>query len=213
MEDDGIAFGNTVGHVIHSCGGMEMNSAATQRSGFTLVELLVVIAIIAMLATISLPVISRAMESVRRAQAQTEVRSIESAVLAYLNEYGRFPHGSGGPDVSYGESGERENSDLINVLRADRDHIARSENPRYIMFLEVPEQRLVDEDGNIDGNYRDPWGRPYEIIVDTNFDNVIDVSSVDPDAGDQGEIRRRVAVWSYGPGEGEDPEKYVKSWD
>ena len=62
-----------------------------REEAFTLVELLVVIAIIAMLAAMLLPVMNSALKRASVAQAKTEVRALESALKAYLNEYHANP--------------------------------------------------------------------------------------------------------------------------
>ncbi|MGI6383885.1 MAG: DUF1559 domain-containing protein [bacterium] len=55
--------------------------------GFTLIELLVVIAIIALLAGILFPVFSRARESARGAQCQSNLKQIGAASLMYAQDW------------------------------------------------------------------------------------------------------------------------------
>lgn len=184
------------------------------RSGFTLIELMVVIAIIAVLVAMTVPVVGRAIDSARRGQASTEVKSIEAALLQYYNEYGRFPHGNdpGGSDYVYGEGGDADNRDLMNVLRAINsnesqnpgDGIAdHSANPRRIVFLEIPDRSLSD-----DGDYVDPWGEQYNVLVDTSFDGNINVS------GTYEEIQnRRVAVWTRADRELDERRRHIHSWN
>ncbi len=181
-----------------------------KRYGFTLVELLVVIAIIAILMAITVPVISSAIDSARRAQAQTEVRSIATASVAYLNEYARFPHGSGGSDQSYGEVG-RQNEELINVLRAvpGTGNPNHQNNPRRIVFLEVSDRSLDTETPATGGNFMDPWDNQYNITLDTDFDGDCNVPMY-------GLVENRRAVaWSFGKetAGGSDTNKHVRSWD
>ena len=182
---------------------MNGNTCNRDRAGFTLIELLVVISIIAILAAISVPVIGRALESAKRAQAMTEISSLETAIRAYYNEYSRFPHGSGGPDMVY----DNDNAELMNVLRS-RDGTGNTgfqRNPRRIVFIEVPERSLSTTGEN--PHYIDPWERRYNAATDTNFDN--DVETGDP----HGVIENRnVAVWSLGP-EPDNPEKHLTSWN
>lgn len=169
-----------------------LSCRSTQKRGFTLIELMVVIAIIAILASITIPVIGRALESARRAQARTEIASIQTAIRAYFNEYGRYPFGSGQPDVTYLEG----NAELIEVLR-DPNH---ERNPRGIIFIEVPDRSLDESLGFID-----PWENPYRIAIDTNFDNSVDTQ-------DFGTLEfQTIAVWSMG--EENDESTALKSWD
>lgn len=179
-------------------------------AGFTLVELLVVIAIIAILIALAVPAIQQAMNSAKKGQAATEVKSLEGAILAYFNQYGRFPHGNnpGGQDYFYGPE-LTDNRELLNVLRAvdGEGNTGHEMNPRRVPFLQIPERALTE-----DGDYVDPWLQPYFIYVDASFDNEISggphYSSI---------TNRKVAVWSAGtrdpePADYENARRHVHSW-
>ena len=186
-----------------------MKTHRSLRAGFTLIELLVVIAIIGILASITVPVIGKALTAAKKAQAQAEIKTIETAVKAFYNDYSKYPHGNGNPgDYNYGELGTTPNHELMNVLRAINGpgNVNNVANPRRIVYIELPEKG-VDENGN----FIDPWQRQYEITLDTAFDN--DCKSV---PGGYGTLANRTtAVWSRGP-EGEngqrDPSNDIKSW-
>ena len=183
-----------------------------RKLGFTLVELLAVIVIIAILLSMAVPGVNRVINSARGAQARTEVKSIETAVLAYYNEYGRFPHPAD-DDVSYGELGETPNMELMNVLRAVEGdgNPGHRRNARRILFLEVSERSLTPPgETEPDGNYRDPWGNQYEITIDADFnghcENVPTYGTVE---------NRRVVVWSHGRDDvgGTSTNWHIRSWD
>ena len=59
---------------------------------FTLIELLVVIAIIAILASLLLPVLSRAKDSAKRIQCTSNLHQIGVALRLYVDEFKRYPY-------------------------------------------------------------------------------------------------------------------------
>lgn len=181
-----------------------MKRIVKSTKGFTLIELLVVIAIIGILAAISMPVISKAMQSAKKAQAAAEIKTIETAVKAFFNDYSKFPHNSGlQTDFTYSELGAVDNVELMNVLRAidGPGNTTHVNNPRRIVFIELPEKGL-----DMNGNFIDPWQRQYIVTVDTAFDN--DCKGIAP----YGTVpNRAVIAWSRGPEDTTDDDN-IKSW-
>lgn len=179
-----------------------MNSP-TQRSlslrGFTLLEILTVVAIIAILVASLGPALQSALNYTRRTQANAACRGIVAAVSHYQTDYGRLPNiadqaNNPGADRSVGDplagiSG-RPNSILMNTLRAIRttSGAANPENPRETRFLDVnlAKDQASPKSGTHDdpkvgdqatlGCYFDPWGTQYNVILDTDGDQQIDVS-------------------------------------
>jgi len=107
-------------------------------------------------------------------------------------------------------------------------NVGHSLNPQKVVFLNAKEVEAVRKQGNeayrlpgigSDGVYRDPWGNPYIITIDLNYDNQCRdgfycqaaVSSSSGPAGLNGlfqadsripnsfEYRGQVMVWSLGP--------------
>ena len=176
-----------------------MKHLHARQSGFTLIELLVVISIIAILASLSIPVVGRAIESARRAQANTEVSSLATAIRAYYNEYSRFPQQGEGIGEYIDGNGE-----LMNILRAINGpgNVNHANNRRRIVFMEIAERSLSE---GSPADFVDPWDDPYRVVVDINFDNQINVPQ-------HGTLENRlIAVWSLG-GNADDPSRHMTSW-
>jgi prepilin-type N-terminal cleavage/methylation domain-containing protein len=153
---------------------LPLRQIPTGVRGFTLIELLVVISIIAVLAGLAFPAVNGALESARKAKAKNDVTQIVAAIKSYQAEYGRLP--------TYGNATtfEDNNDDLMNILRSIKDLNGEqlALNPRKIAFIEVrPGKGNKDGIGTGSsgaGVFYDPWGKPYRIILDGNYDNNID---------------------------------------
>ena len=145
--------------------------------GFTLVELLVVISIIAILAGILLPTVIGAFKKASDAQVRTELKSIETAVKAFVNEYSKLPLEDGdqgrSPDVHLND--DDKSKSLIRKLVG--------ENPRKIVFLEA---------SSADGTFLDPWDVQYKMYLDSNYDNRVEFGT--------NRIYSQVVVYSSGSG-------------
>jgi prepilin-type N-terminal cleavage/methylation domain-containing protein len=185
------------------------NTGAARR-GFTLIELLVVIGIIALLAALLFPVLTRAKLSGKINAAKTDMRNIESAVAAYQSTYTLAPlpkpnpyNPPAGEDFSFSQT----NSDII-VILMDIDFLANAghaRNPQKHSLLTAQLKPGTGPGGvsSDDYNYRDPWGNPYIIAFDLNYDNKVQVGN-DPVYGNAYPapavgVPRSVLVWSKGP--------------
>jgi len=133
---------------------------------FTLIELLVVIAIIAILAGLAFPAVQGALESSRKAQARNDVQQIAAAIRAFELEYGRQPDAQTADDKFF--------SDNDSVMRALTGQDATL-NPRNIRFIE-PKTTTGTKGGynETSGVFSDPWGTPYFIKLNTDYNNVIE---------------------------------------
>jgi prepilin-type N-terminal cleavage/methylation domain-containing protein len=159
---------------------------------FTLVELLVVISIIAILAAMLLPALAAAKKHAQVVKAKLQIRGIVTAIEGYDSAYGRFPVSKttqtnendftfgGSVLASAGFSATTNNSEVIAILMditnypdgsgatANNGHML---NPQQTKFLN--EEMVSDTNSPGIGSdlvYRDPWGNPYVISMDLNYD-------------------------------------------
>jgi prepilin-type N-terminal cleavage/methylation domain-containing protein len=194
-----------------------MRTKPRDPGGFTLIELLVVIAIIAILIGLLFPAFSAVQDQARRTQAKNDLTQIVTAVNAFYTEYGKYPtSATTDATATYGPSGT-SNDWLFNELRACTAASTSCSsnlnspllNTRQIVFISPP----TVKDGNnpksgigtttFTGQYFDPWGRPYYVAIDGNYNNVVvappytDLNYTTASNGDAG-VTTGVIAWSAG---------------
>jgi prepilin-type N-terminal cleavage/methylation domain-containing protein len=219
---------------------MKPTSQFFKARAFTLIELLMVIAIIGILASLSLVVINRVREQGRIAEAKREINALKIAVLEYYSDTGRYPVSdavvsvAGKSDYTY--NGAIDNSEVMAVL-VNRErymdgtptiNFSHLKNLKQKFYLSVPMADATNMPGlGPELVFRDPWGNPYIISFDLNYDgNCRDDfycrSLVSKDSGATGfngllnpsdatgasddfQYRGGVMIWSMGPDRRMDP--------
>ena len=187
---------------------------SSNARAFTLIELLIVITIVAILAGVLFPVFNSVKGSAMKVSARNDCVQITQAINTFRMEYGRFPLANAStndPDPI------ETTAEFMNVLfaREMSDAGQSALNSRGIVLFEgkvqgKPGTHGVDKDGNL----FDPWGKPYQIKMDGNYDN-----KVDPFVPGKDPVRKTVLVRSAGPDKvfetGEEKRKTddVKSWE
>lgn len=159
---------------------------------FTLVELLVVIAIIGILAALILPALAGAQKAAKVKKARLEISDLVNAINRYETTYSRYPtvQNAGTNDFTFGGGTVLEtimpggvwssnNSEVVAILMdlekypntgANTANVGHAKNSQQIKFLNA----TMVGDTNMPGVgpdlvYRDPWGHPYVITMDLNY--------------------------------------------
>jgi prepilin-type N-terminal cleavage/methylation domain-containing protein len=184
---------------------MNPTSNKTCPRGFTLVELLTVIAIIAVLMALLFPAANAVKDAARKTQAKNDLTNIANAVKAYYTEYGKYPCGShtGQDAQDYLTANDNDRKTLFDTLRVPFPSTPPSLNPRAIAFLEVPAAKndvAGQRKGGVgsDGVFYDPWGSPYWVKMDNNYNGLLtNLYNQNTGAG-FGSLNTGVIAWSCG---------------
>ncbi len=178
----------------NSSRGLGVNCGA-----FTLIELFVIMAVIAILMGLAFPAFQSVQNSARNAQAKNDLVQIVTAVNAFYTEYGKYPTAAT-TDVAAKVGAGGTSSDLL--FRELRGLPTATMNPRQIVFMSPSDAKdQTNSRSGIktsDGQLYDPWGAPYGIVMDANYDNQIaNLYTADTGAG-SASIRQGVIAWSLG---------------
>lgn len=172
--------------------------SSLSSSAFTLIELITVILIIAILAAALMSATTGMFDRARKVQAKNDITQLVTAINAYYTEYGKYPVADtlqGQADTLFGKpGGAHGNDEVMNVLRSINaaPNASYVLNPRQIMFMNIPNaksatspkegiaaQAVTSPNGAAVavGAFVDPWGNPYMLAIDCNYDGYTQDSS------------------------------------
>ena len=178
-----------------------------KRQFFTLVELLVVIVIIAILAGIAFPVIGGMNRKGKETRARAEINAIVTAIKQYEADYGTLPYiPTSNPqndifltrtnppdpvDSQYKTAYDEVMAVLMNLPPDGKEYngspasaYTRPGNVKNKRYLDPPPKMVTPIDGTPSGYYfLDPWGRRYNIALDTGYDGKVNIGKCTDKAG------------------------------
>lgn len=165
----------------------------------SLIELLVVISIIGVLAGLILPAVGIVKTKAKITQTVKDMADIKGACNQYQHEYNRLPGSAPasqiGGDFTYGTTGTGYGSNILNnngagyqagnaelmviltastfpgYTTADPSLAGNARNPRRTPYYNAKSSGATSGAGlGTDGVMRDPWGSPYIVALDFNYD-------------------------------------------
>ena len=128
------------------------------------------IGIIAVLAGMLMAGIMYAPAKAQKAKAQAEITTLVNAIKQYESTYGVLPMAT-----TLTQDGPLTNANykkLIHLLQADAEGLSDSDekelkkmNKRWTKFLDIQ--------GNDPGEFTDPWGENYNVLLDYDYDGYL----------------------------------------
>ena len=170
-------------------------------AAFTLVELLVVITIIAILMALLFPAFKGVQNQAKRTQAKNDVTQIVTAVSAFYTEYGRYPTTATSDAAAVFGRGATSNDMLFNALRGNDPAL----NPKAIIFINPPDVKDsvhprsgISTSGGAVGQYFDPWGLPYAVALDADYNNQVKNPYGNNNGAGGDPLNQGAIAWSLG---------------
>lgn len=170
--------------------------SARLRRAFTLIELLVVIAIIAILAALLFPAIAIAKARAKKSMAGVDMSNLAMWVASYQQDYSVAPTSTNIASLANDFAFTNGNAEIMIILldldqAPNQNHVRNPQRHAYAASIHHARDNNSQGLGP-DLNFRDPWGNPYIVTFDLNYDNKV----ADPIYG---VTPGSVLVWSRGP--------------
>ncbi len=179
-------------------------------AGFTRPEIVFFLACLLLVLSVVIPARVAVVQRRHLALARADIRLLQNAGEKFMREYGVWPTArtSDRGDVRFGR--ELPNWEIIHALRAvDADgNEGHAVNPQRIDFLNAESLAAAGSRLAEGGEFLDPWGMPYQVVFDTDFNDVCDI---------QNSIYGRligegIIIWSCGPDRKSDTLDDILSW-
>lgn len=180
------------------------------RDGFSRAELVFLLGICLVLVSIAMPGREYYRRWQRNLMARADLRSMVAAATRYHTRTGAWPaRGGSGTDGRYGARGTG-NAPIFNVLRAVEGpgNEGHSANTNKTPYLEVAAAAEGFSGVDRHGEFVDPWGSSYHLVIDLDFDGICDAGNTS-----YGRVQGRgIIAWSPGPDRRSDTDDDLLSW-
>ncbi len=169
------------------------------------------------LAGLILMVVSAVVPALRWVRQRADLRMVRADMQAVLeagrlfySEYGIWPsqYVLEQGDIRYGR--DTPNHEVMNVLRSMEGggNEGGSVNPNHIVFIDFGLYEPGRSGLNERGDLLDPWGIPYQMVLDTDLNAACDISDSLHGTG----IPHGMIMWSCGPDRISDTPDDILSW-
>ncbi|MBO4648448.1 MAG: prepilin-type N-terminal cleavage/methylation domain-containing protein [Lentisphaeria bacterium] len=196
---------------------------------FTLVELLTVIAVIAILAGIAIPVVVGMQSKGKETSARADMNAIKIALTQFKADYSIFPVAPSTNDTllkalfKSGDTNDDSTNDammeeLTTILTTPSSGAPASKttftyNTKKKRYLDAPAKPVTSVTGSAVFAKLDPWGRRYNIALDTNYDRKLILKKAFLGTDSDETIVGDIAIFSYGTAEDSgDTDAFLYSW-
>ncbi|MEM7146674.1 MAG: hypothetical protein AAF591_16175 [Verrucomicrobiota bacterium] len=138
----------------------------------------------------------------REVAAKNDALGLVNAIKAFHTEYGHYPAEYTAEDTEL-----QSTAHLMRILLAEEPDDTKKLNRRDIHYFSADKAKEGRGGITPEDDFHDPWGSPYQVIIDTNFDSQI----TNPETGEP----MRSEVEAYSPGPDQNPntwEDNIKTW-
>lgn len=142
--------------------------------------------------------------------ARHDIAALQRAIVRYHREYGNWPAATDDLNLDVRFGGRRSNAEVIRVLRSEEGpgNPNYELNPQRMIFIEIEPHKKGVSGITPDGDFLDPWGMPYQIALDSNYDNIVEVNN-----SIYGRVHGvGVLIWSFGPDRKSETRDDLLSW-
>ena len=136
--------------------------------------------------------------------ARSQMNAIEAVIRNYHQEYSRWPvepSRQGKGDLVFEVSDSGGNPGFMSALRGDNP-VSGVPNPRLTAFIEsdfTTSGGAGIDPADPNHAWKDPWGNPYIVIIDSNYDKKIRDPSPETNTAVPLPLRKSILILSGGP--------------